>query len=132
MAFPIRHHYGRIDTQFYTQGQLIMKTAGIAALLTTLLLAAGCGSAAVGAFVYFMPDKAEEAKPASISADAPIAIISTLSGIHSGDIDINYTLTDRNSDPVNLVVEYSIDSGITYATVTESRAWRDWLQHRPA
>ena len=50
---------------------------------------------------------------------APSATVTTpSSGTHSGDVTINYTLTDANSDPCDILVQFSTDGGVTWQNAT--------------
>ncbi len=101
-----------------------MKPVAVAAFLALLLIASGCGSAVAGAVWYFLPEEKDEepvAQETIVEPDAPVVIIPTLSGVYSGDLDINYTLTDQDSDSVDVVIYFSLDSGANYTTAaTES------------
>lgn len=97
-----------------------MRIAAIATLVVLLSFMLGCGSAAVGAAAYFVAEDGEETEPATYPPDAPIVIISSISGIHSGDVDMGYVISDRNSDTVDSQVEFSTDSGATWRAATES------------
>jgi PKD repeat protein len=53
-------------------------------------------------------------------SDAPVAeITDPTGGIHSGEVTITYTLTDPQGDTCSIVVEYSLDSGSTWASCTK-------------
>ncbi|MCZ6690819.1 MAG: hypothetical protein O7H41_14600 [Planctomycetota bacterium] len=51
---------------------------------------------------------------------APVAVVETPVGVQSGNVIITYTLFDTNSDPVSILVEWSTDSGTTYAPLPAS------------
>jgi subtilisin family serine protease len=51
----------------------------------------------------------------------PIVSIETPSGTQRGDVAINYTLTDTDSDTCSIHVQYSRDSGLTYHDATEGQ-----------
>jgi len=54
----------------------------------------------------------------SPSPVVPAAAITTPSGTQSGNVTINYTLTDANSDPCSILAQYSPDGGTTWDTAT--------------
>ncbi|MGD0461900.1 MAG: hypothetical protein ABSB74_05385 [Tepidisphaeraceae bacterium] len=54
----------------------------------------------------------------STSATVPTATITTPTGTQSGNVTINYTLTDANSDPCSILAQYSADGGTTWNTAT--------------
>ncbi|MGA1871661.1 MAG: hypothetical protein ACMUJM_24300 [bacterium] len=51
---------------------------------------------------------------------APSVSISSQTGVQSEDISIGYTLTDTESDLCTIVVEYSLDEGMTFHEVSEA------------
>ncbi len=54
----------------------------------------------------------------SASTVVPSAAITTPSGTQSGNVTINYTLTDANSDPCSILAQYSPDGGTTWDAAT--------------
>ena len=55
---------------------------------------------------------------ATIGNTAPKATVTTPTTMQSGDIAIDYSLTDPDADTCTIVVEYSIDGGATWKTTT--------------
>jgi 6-phosphogluconolactonase (cycloisomerase 2 family) len=53
------------------------------------------------------------------NGDRPLAALQTPASPASGDITVNYDLLDPDSDPLDLIVEFSTDSGVTYQAATE-------------
>ena len=54
-----------------------------------------------------------------VTGTSPTAAVTTPNGKQEGYVTINYSLTDANSDPVNILAQYSLDGGITWQTASE-------------
>ncbi len=48
----------------------------------------------------------------------PAAVVATPVGVHSSNIPISYSLLDGESDVVSILVEYSVDGGVTFTAAT--------------
>ncbi len=51
--------------------------------------------------------------------NAPVAVVTTPVGPKAGNIPISYTLSDTESNPTNITVQYSADAGVTWHTATQ-------------
>jgi len=91
-----------------------MRAALAVVLFAFLASASGCGSAAVGAVMLLMPEASEDE---ALNPNAPNVIITDNYGVESGDIAIHYSISDNNADVIDLAIGYSLDSGISYATM---------------
>lgn len=83
-------------------------------------LAGGCGAgvtAAIigGATIDFGGDDKDELIPFDTR---PKAAVEPFSTTESGDIQVYFTLRDPEGDPVNVAVDFSLDSGITWQAAT--------------
>lgn len=54
-----------------------------------------------------------------LSASDPIATITDPTGTQSGDVTINYSIADAESDAANITVEYSTDGGSNFSAATQ-------------
>ena len=88
-------------------------------LILSMFLNAGCGSAVVAALLLLRPEKQKDETPTQSLNTPPSVIILPISGTQTGDATITYYLSDADSNPASITVEFSADEGASYTPVTE-------------
>jgi uncharacterized delta-60 repeat protein len=54
--------------------------------------------------------------------DAPVVTLLAITGVKANNVEVDYTLTDDESDRCSIVVQFSIDAGSTWNTATSGGA----------
>jgi len=91
-------------------------------LVLSMFLNAGCGSAVIAALLLLRPEKQKDETPTQSLNTPPSVIILPISGTQTGDVTVTYYLSDADSNPANITVEFSADEGASYTPVTEETA----------
>ncbi|MHC5079923.1 MAG: Kelch repeat-containing protein [Planctomycetota bacterium] len=87
----------------------------IGLLFALLLLLPGCAWFVIGgaAAVFYLQSPEEE----NVSETVPVVFITAIAGPVSGDVDVEYTLSDAEGNPVDVQVSYSL-TGTVFSPAT--------------